>query len=107
MFKSLQDSGNWHGEIWNRRKSGEVYPQWQTVRAITDGNGQVSHYVAVFSDISAIKNSQTELARLVHHDPLTDLPNRLLFTDRTEQALAYSQRQQCGCALLTIGQPGR
>ena len=102
MFKSLQESGNWHGEIWNRRKSGEVYPQWQTVRAITDGNGQVSHYVAVFSDISAIKNSQTELARLVHHDPLTDLPNRLLFTDRTEQALAYSQRQQCGCALLLI-----
>ena len=102
MFKSLQQSGDWHGEIWNRRKSGEVYPQWQTVRAIADDSGQVSHYVAVFSDISAIKNSQTELARLVHHDPLTDLPNRLLFTDRTEQALAYSQRQQCGCALLLI-----
>ena len=102
MFKSIEESGEWHGEIWNRRQSGEIYPQWQTVRAIIDGSGQVSHYVAVFSDISAIKNSQTELARLVHHDPLTDLPNRLLFTDRTEQALAYSQRHQCGCALLLL-----
>ena len=102
MFKTIDEHGEWHGEIWNRRKSGEVYPQWQTVRAITDDKGLVSHYVAVFSDISAIKNSQTELARLVHHDPLTDLPNRLLFTDRTEQALASAQRHQTGCALLMI-----
>ena len=102
IFKSIAESGDWHGEIWNRRKSGEVYPQWQTVRPIIDDQGQVSHYVAVFSDISAIKNSQTELARLVHHDPLTDLPNRLLFTDRTEQALAAAQRHQTGCALLMI-----
>ena len=102
MFKTIDEHGEWHGEIWNRRKSGEVYPQWQTVRAITDDKGLVSHYVAVFSDISAIKNSQTELARLVHHDPLTDLPNRLLFTDRTEQALASAQRHQIGCALLMI-----
>ncbi len=102
MFKTIDEHGEWHGEIWNRRKSGEVYPQWQTVRAITDDKGLVSHYVAVFSDISAIKNSQTELARLVHHDPLTDLPNRLLFTDRTEQALAPAQRHQTGCALLMI-----
>ncbi|MCF3193169.1 EAL domain-containing protein [Pseudomonas bubulae] len=102
VFKSLEESGEWHGEIWNRRKSGEIYPQWQTVRSITDDKGQVSHYVAVFSDISAIKNSQTELARLVHHDPLTDLPNRLLFTDRTEQTLASAQRHQTGCALLMI-----
>ncbi|MBJ2257976.1 phosphodiesterase DibA [Pseudomonas psychrophila] len=102
MFKSIDESGDWHGEIWNRRKSGEVYPQWQTVRSITDDMGQITHYVAVFSDISAIKHSQNELARLVHHDPLTDLPNRLLFTDRTEQALAFAQRHETGCALLMI-----
>ena len=54
VFKSLQENGDWHGEIWNRRKSGEIYPQWQTVRAITDAEGQVTHYVAVFTDISAI-----------------------------------------------------
>ena len=66
---------------WNRRKNGEIYPQWQTVRAISDDKGQLTHYVAVFTDISAIKKSQTDLARLVHHDPLTDLPNRLLYID--------------------------
>ena len=102
VFKSLQESGDWNGEIWNRRKDGEVYPQWQTVRAITDGKGQVTHYVAVFTDISAIKKSQTELTRLAHHDALTDLPNRLLFTDRTEQALASALRHSSGCALLMI-----
>ena len=102
VFKSLRDSGDWQGEIWNRRKSGEIYPQWQTVRAINDSKGQISHYVAVFTDISAIKQSQSDLARLVHHDPLTDLPNRLLFTDRTEQALVTAQRHTSGCALLMI-----
>lgn len=102
VFESLKNTGQWHGEIWNRRKSGEVYPQWQTIRSICDAKGQVSHYVAVFSDISAIKNSQTELMRLAHHDPLTGLPNRLLFTDRTEQALASAQRHKTGCALLMI-----
>ena len=102
VFKSLQENGDWQGEIWNRRKSGEIYPQWQIVRALTDSKGQVTHYVAVFTDISAIKKSQTELARLAHHDPLTELPNRLLFTDRTEQALASAQRHASGCALLMI-----
>ncbi|GLX89912.1 phosphodiesterase DibA [Pseudomonas weihenstephanensis] len=102
VFQSLQKNGEWHGEIWNRRKSGEIYPQWQTIRAVRDLKGHVSHYVAVFSDISAIKNSQTEMMRLAHQDPLTDLPNRLLFTDRTEQALTYAQRHKSGCALLMI-----
>lgn len=86
MFDSLNTTGEWSGEIWNRRKCGEIYPQWQTIRAIRDDDGQLSHYVAVFSDISAIKDSEHELAHLAHHDPLTDLPNRLLFTDRAEQA---------------------
>ena len=102
VFESLEKTGEWHGEIWNRRKSGEIYPQWQTIRPVRDSQDRVSHYVAVFSDISAIKNTQTELMRLAHHDPLTDLPNRLLFTDRAEQALAYAQRHKSGCALLMI-----
>lgn len=102
VFESLEKTGEWHGEIWNRRKSGEIYPQWQTIRAVRDNKDQITHYVAVFSDISAIKNIQSELMRLAHHDPLTDLPNRLLFTDRAEQALAYAQRHKSGCALLMI-----
>ncbi|CAI8995242.1 diguanylate cyclase [Pseudomonas sp. IT-196MI5] len=102
MFAALERTGEWSGEIWNRRKSGEIYPQWQTIRLIHDDNGQPSQFVAVFSDISAIKNSEHELMRLAHHDPLTDLPNRLLFSDRAEQALASAQVHKRGCALLMI-----
>ncbi|MFJ7286177.1 phosphodiesterase DibA [Pseudomonas sp. NPDC099000] len=102
MFATLNSIGEWSGEIWNRRKSGEIYPQWQTIRVIHDDQGLLSHYVAVFSDISAIKNSEHELKHLAHHDPLTDLPNRLLFTDRTEQALTSAQLHKRGCALLMI-----
>jgi len=102
MFQTLARTGEWSGEIWNRRRSGEIYPQWQTIRVIHDDDGRVSHYVAVFSDITAIKHSEHELARLAHHDPLTDLPNRLLFTDRTEQALTSAQLHKRGCALLLL-----
>ncbi|MDN3221974.1 phosphodiesterase DibA [Pseudomonas nunensis] len=102
MFAMLNSAGQWSGEIWNRRKSGEIYPQWQTIRIIHDDLGRISHYVAVFSDISAIKNSEHELTHLAHHDPLTDLPNRLLFTDRVEQALTSAQLHKRGCALLMI-----
>ncbi|ROM66151.1 GGDEF domain-containing protein [Pseudomonas brassicacearum] len=102
MFASLASAGEWSGEIWNRRKSGEIYPQWQTIRVIYGDSGQISHYVAVFSDISAIKDSQHELAHLAHHDPLTGLPNRLLFSDRTEQALASAQLHKRSCALLLV-----
>ena len=102
MFATLQAQDEWSGEIWNRRKSGEIYPQWQTIRVIRDDDNRLSHYVAVFSDISAIKDSEHELKHLAHHDPLTDLPNRLLFSDRAEQALASAQTHKRGCALLMI-----
>lgn len=102
MFATLESLGEWSGEIWNRRKSGEIYPQWQTIRLVHDDQGQLSQYVAVFSDISAIKNSEHELTHLAHHDPLTNLPNRLLFTDRAGQAVASAQAHKRGCALLMI-----
>ncbi|EJM12356.1 PAS domain S-box/diguanylate cyclase (GGDEF) domain-containing protein [Pseudomonas sp. GM18] len=102
MFATLDSLGEWSGEIWNRRKSGEIYPQWQTIRLIHDEQGRLSQYVAVFSDISAIKNSEDELTHLAHHDPLTDLPNRLLFSDRAGQAVASAQVHKRGCALLMI-----
>ncbi|WP_050577173.1 phosphodiesterase DibA [Pseudomonas cremoricolorata] len=102
IYATLSSKGEWSGEIWNRRKSGEIYPQWQTIRAIRDDHGAVSHFVAVFSDISAIKHSEQELAHLVHHDPLTSLPNRLLFSDRAEQALSAAQAHKRGCALLLM-----
>ncbi len=102
IYAALAQKGEWSGEIWNRRKSGEIYPQWQTICAIRDDVGELSHYVAVFSDISAIKHSERELAYLAHHDPLTGLPNRLLFSDRAEQALAAAQANKRGCALLLL-----
>ncbi|MGJ3443046.1 phosphodiesterase DibA [Pseudomonas sp. Je.1.5.c] len=102
IYATLADKGEWSGEIWNRRKSGEIYPQWQTICAIRDDSGELTHYVAVFSDISAIKHSEQELAYLAHHDPLTGLPNRLLFNDRAEQALAAAQAHKRGCGLLLL-----
>lgn len=102
IYAALAEKGEWSGEIWNRRKSGEIYPQWQTICAIHDDSGELSHYVAVFSDISAIRHTEQELAYLAHHDPLTGLPNRLLFNDRAEQALAAAQANKRGCALLLL-----
>ncbi|AXM97522.1 phosphodiesterase DibA [Pseudomonas plecoglossicida] len=102
IFSTLAEKGEWSGEVWNRRKSGEIYPQWQTICAIRDDSGELTHYVAVFSDISAIMHSEQELAYLAHHDPLTGLPNRLLFNDRVEQALASAQANKRGCGLLLL-----
>ncbi|WP_085678582.1 MULTISPECIES: phosphodiesterase DibA [unclassified Pseudomonas] len=102
IYAALAEKGEWSGEIWNRRKSGEIYPQWQTICAIRDDSGELTHYVAVFSDISAIRHTEQELAYLAHHDPLTGLPNRLLFNDRAAQALAAAQANKRGCALLLL-----
>ncbi|VXC06188.1 GGDEF domain-containing protein [Pseudomonas sp. 8Z] len=100
IWKSLRKHGTWAGEIWNRRKSGEIYPQWQSIRVIHDTQGNISHYVAVFSDITALKRSQRELDYLAHHDPLSNLPNRLLFTERVTHALERSSTEQPGTVLL-------
>lgn len=102
MYRSILSAGQWSGEIWNRRKSGEIYPQWQTIRGIKDESGEFRHFVAVFSDLTAIKRSEQELTQLAHYDALTQLPNRLLFTDRTAQALASARSGKGGCALLLI-----
>jgi diguanylate cyclase (GGDEF)-like protein/PAS domain S-box-containing protein len=102
MYSSILGSGQWSGEIWNRRKSGEVYPQWQSIRGIKDDAGKLKHFVAVFSDLTAIKRSEQELIQLAHYDALTQLPNRLLFTDRTAQALTSARSSKRGCALLLI-----
>jgi diguanylate cyclase (GGDEF)-like protein/PAS domain S-box-containing protein len=101
LWHALQSRGGWSGEVWNRRKNGEIYPQWQNIRVIRDEEGEISHYVAVFSDITALKRSQSELDYLAHHDPLSNLPNRLLFTERVENALERGQRdKRCGAVLL-------
>ena len=102
LWHALQSRGAWSGEVWNRRKSGDIYPQWQCIRSIHDDQGTLSHYVAVFSDITALKRSQRELDYLAHHDPLSNLPNRLLFTERVEHALERAGREQRPGAVLLI-----
>ncbi|OWJ88934.1 GGDEF domain-containing protein [Pseudomonas sp. A46] len=102
MWHALENRREWSGEVWNRRKDGEIYPLWQNIRAIHDEDGVLTHYVAVFSDISAIKRSQNELDFLAHHDPLTNLPNRLLFTERVEQVLERCRREHRNGAVLLM-----
>jgi diguanylate cyclase (GGDEF)-like protein/PAS domain S-box-containing protein len=90
ILKSLKSTGLWRGELWNRRKNGEIYPQSLTINAVYNEGGNVINYVAVFSDISAINQSQSDLERMSHYDPLTALPNRALFNERLQHSLDLS-----------------
>jgi diguanylate cyclase (GGDEF)-like protein/PAS domain S-box-containing protein len=102
LWTELVTTGFWRGEIWNLRKSGELYLEWLTVSAVRDNRGQTTHYVGVFSDITLVKESQEKLDHLAHHDPLTALPNRLLFNDRLQHALQRATRDNEQLALLFI-----
>ncbi|MCR4297262.1 MAG: EAL domain-containing protein, partial [Gallionella sp.] len=102
MWSELLDTGKWSGEIWDRRKNGEIYPKYMTITAIFDGNHQVTHYVAVSSDISQRKQSEQEIYQLAFYDPLTHLPNRRLLLDRLRQAMAVSTRSGRQGALLFL-----
>ena len=92
MFESLAETGKWQGEIWNRRKSGELFAEWLNIGAVRDEAGAVVHYVAVFSDITSRKQTEERLNYQVNHDPLTSLPNRTLFHERLSRALARAFR---------------
>lgn len=102
MWKAITENGNWKGEIWNRRSSGEIYPEWLTITAVTDQHGKITHYVSTLTDISERKESEARINNLAFFDPLTQLPNRRLLQDRLEQAIANSQRQRTLSALLFI-----
>ncbi|MCC8993100.1 MAG: EAL domain-containing protein [Candidatus Contendobacter sp.] len=95
MWTAIRTAGHWQGELWNRRKNGDVFPQWLTISAIQNEQGAVTHYVGVFSDITSIKQSQERLDFLAHHDPLTGLPNRLLFSARLEHSIQRIRRASC------------
>jgi diguanylate cyclase (GGDEF)-like protein/PAS domain S-box-containing protein len=102
MWRTLALDGFWQGEMWNRRKSGEVYPEWLVICAVKDEAGVATHYVATFSDISAHKTSEARIQNLSYYDPLTGLPNRALMMDRTAQAQTAITRNQSEGALLLI-----
>ncbi|MFA7382461.1 MAG: EAL domain-containing protein [Desulfurivibrionaceae bacterium] len=102
MWASLQSQGWWQGEIWNRRKNGEVYPEWLTINSVKDPEGNLVNYVGIFSDITIVKESQRRVEFLATHDELTSLPNRALFLDRVRQAVARSGRTKESFAILFI-----
>ena len=91
MWYQLTAEGHWQGEISNRRKNGEVYPSWLTISAVRNRDKFITHFVAVFADISSLKQAQARLDYQAHHDPLTGLPNRTLFESRLQAALVHSQ----------------
>lgn len=102
LWSSLKTSGTWSGEIWNRKKNGEIYPEWLTIQTVRDEDGRTSHYVGVFSDITAIKESEARLDYLAHHDPLTELPNRLLFGARMGHIIQRAEREKAGFGVLWL-----
>lgn len=102
IWGSIQETGYWQGEIWNRRKNGELYPQLLTISTVYDSNGSATHYVGVMTDISQLKHSQNQLHRLAHYDPLTNLPNRLLVQSRLQHALERAERQESLVAVMFI-----
>ena len=102
MWTSLRINKSWQGEIWNRRKSGEVYPEWLNITAVVDKSGKVTNYVSTFVDFTERKKAENEIHHLAFYDPLSQLPNRRLLLDRLRQAVANSARNQTGGALLFI-----
>jgi two-component system CheB/CheR fusion protein len=102
LWTALKEQGFWQGEIYNRRKSGDIYPEWLTINRVDDNDGVQVHFVAVFSDITSIKDSQRKVEYLATHDVLTGLPNRALFHDHLRHALAQARRKKANVALLFI-----
>ncbi|MFA7521648.1 MAG: EAL domain-containing protein [Halothiobacillaceae bacterium] len=102
LWGTLSKEGQWRGEIWNRRKNGEIYPELLTITAITNEDGEVTHYASLFSDISELKENERQIRHLAYYDPLTGLPNRRLFYDRLSLAIAHAHRSKGSLAVLFI-----
>lgn len=99
MWHSLHEAGFWHGEVWNRRKSGEVYAEDLSITSVHDAQGNLTHYVGMFSDITEKKRQHERIEHLAYHDALTRLPNRTLLSDRMKQALARAARNNTRVAV--------
>jgi len=99
MWDKLIKDGHWQGEIWNRKKTGELYAQLQTISSIVDDSGKTVNYIGLFSDITRTKKQQEKLNLMAHYDVLTNLPNRALFIDRFHQAIAHSNRTKTQLAV--------
>ncbi|MDR3212809.1 MAG: EAL domain-containing protein, partial [Azoarcus sp.] len=102
LWETLNVTDTWCGEIYNRRKNGEIYPQFLTIRTVRDSNNQPTHYIGVMNDRSSQKKSESEREWLAHYDPLTALPNRLLGTSRLMHAIDQSQQNRWRLALICL-----
>ena len=106
MWHSLSTTGHWQGEVWSRRKNGEAYAGLLTASAVPDATGRVHRYVGLFADITPLRKQQERLEHIAHYDPLTDLPNRVLLSDRLGLAMATVHRAQKSLAVLYMDLDG-
>ena len=102
MWTSINELGYWEGEMWDKRKNGEIYPEQLNISAVKNRSGNITHFIGSFSDISEIKEKEERLKQLAHFDSLTGLANRLFFRERFEQAIVQAERDQQNVALLYI-----
>jgi|GEM_PF-2921023 len=106
MWESLKQTGRWQGEIWDKHKLGQIYPKFLAINEITDKNDNVINYIGIFSDISALKNTQNELEKLAYYDMLTNLPNRPHFFETLDHQLALAKRHKQHFSVLFIDLDG-
>ncbi|HEX5362942.1 MAG TPA: diguanylate cyclase [Gallionella sp.] len=102
LWDQLSRDGSWEGEMWNRRKNGEIYVEWTSIKQVRDAHGKLTHYVAAFSDITTRKANEESIRHQAQYDALTDLPNRILLFDRLGQAIAQAKRDKTHLALMYI-----
>lgn len=102
MWKGLLEHGTWAGEIWDKRKNGDVYPKWMTLTAVKNEDGETTQYIAIFNDITERKQMEEQIRQLAFYDTLTKLPNRRLLNDRLSQAMAASKRSGFYCAVMFL-----
>jgi len=106
MWDILLQEHRWQGEIWNRRKDNEIYPEWLSITAVTDDNGDIGHYIGIFSDVSTESDGNERLYHLAHYDSLCNLPNRMLFYDRLRQSISRSKRNDQKIAVMFMDLDG-
>ena len=102
MWEALRLSGSWHGEVWDKRKDGTIYPKWLSITAVKDDQGKIQYHIATFTNISERKEAQQRIEHLAHHDSLTGLSNRFSFEARLEQVLVSAQRNQFELAVMFL-----
>lgn len=102
MWNALNEKGQWQGEIWNRRKNGEIYPEWLSIGVVRNAKGQVINYISLFQDITKRKEAEARIEFLAHYDSLTKLPNRALFADRLRRAVMLANRNKTKIGLLFL-----